>query len=61
MDKNLKGSYNFKEVGVGGRIILKLALRKSCDRVCVISARRGTRGERCEHCNKPLDCTHVEW
>jgi len=28
MDKNLDGRYNFKEVGVGGRIILKLALRK---------------------------------
>jgi len=28
LDKNLEGSYNFKEVGVGGRIILKLALRK---------------------------------
>lgn len=28
VDKNLKGSYNFKDVRVGGRIILKLALRK---------------------------------
>ena len=28
MDKNLKGIYNFKDVGVGGRIILKLVLRK---------------------------------
>jgi len=29
VDKNLEGNYNFKEVvGVGGRIILKLALRK---------------------------------